>query len=364
MKENTVTARRDELKREISNNRTLMDVIYDKTGGGIQKIIRKSKPVSPFISTLVIFLLILSIVTIITIVFGEQKDIPGNGLMISSWFALSCASLLVAKFNMRRLLDSLRDQVIDFIESVDDLDDFQRCITNIFIHRANNISFSIAFSIILCFFTTILIKSSSKMVIGVGFCTLLFISYVFFGISFYFIFMMLFIPGRLSRYQYRLYVVNPGRSKIVGNLSKILNTYTYIVASCVALITVWVNIFFGSENLFIWFILTAITINWVPIIIQFRTNQSTIKKIVNKGKLKTLTEIQTKIEILHSGLTMGDRKTINSINRLLDYYARIDKVRTSPFNLNALVNLINQLLIPIAAIILANLDTLIGLITL
>jgi hypothetical protein len=364
MKENTLTTRREVLKREISNNQTLMDVIYDKTGRGIQKTIHISKPVSPYITTIIIFLLILSIGTIISIIFGEQKDFPSNGLMISSWFALSCAALLVAKFNIRKLLDSFRDQVIDFIESVDDIDDFQRCITNIFFQRAKNISFSIAFSIILGFFSTVLIKANSRILIGVGFCTLIFISFLFYGISFYLIIMMLFIPGRLSRYQYRLYVVNPGRSKIVGNLSKILNKYTYIVASYVALITVWVNIFFGSENLFIWFILTAITINWIPIIIQFRTNQSTIKKIVNKGKLKTLTEIQDKIEILHAGLTTGDRKTINAINRLLDYYARIDKVRTSPFNLNALVNLINQLLIPIAAIVLANLDTLIGLIPL
>ena len=63
------------------------------------------------------------------------------------------------------------------------------------------------------------------------------------------------------------------------------------------------------------------------------------------------------------GFRGGDKRSINAINRLMDYHDRIARVRMSTFNFNAVVNLFNQLLIPIIAVVLANLEKLIGLIT-
>jgi hypothetical protein len=244
---------------------------------------------------------------------------------------------------------------------VDDIIDFQHCIARQFFNRVRNFWFSMVL-LILSFLSIFLIKAYSSIFVGVGFCTVLIIGNSLFGISFYFIIMMLFIPGRLSRYQYKLYVVNPIRSKVIDSLTGILNRYTYTVVIFVAVITAWVNILFSSERFFIWFVLITILLNWIPILIQFKANQSSINNIVQKGKLKTLTEIQQKIEFMHASMKSGDRKTINAINRLMDYYERIDKIRSSSFSLNSVVNLVNQLLIPFVAIILANLEKLIGLI--
>jgi hypothetical protein len=361
LNENTLTTARAELKREITEGQTLMELLYGQMERWIQRITRTRKPASPYTSTIVIFLLILAIGYLISVAFGEAQDTLSSGLLISSYLAISCASLLVALFNMRKLLESFRDQIVDFIESVDDIKDFQCCVTGQFFHRVKNYLFSMVL-LILSFLSIFLIKAYSSIFVGAGFCTTLIIGNSLFGISFYFIIMMLFIPGRLSRYQYKLYAVNPIRSKVIANLTGILNRYTYTVVIFVAVITAWVNILFSSERFFIWFVLITIILNWIPILIQFKANQSSINNIVQKGKLKTLTEIQQKIEFLHANLKSGDRKTINTINRLMDYHDRIDKIRTSTLNLNSVVNLANQLLIPIVAIILANLEKLIGLI--
>ncbi len=338
-----------------------METLYNQVGTWIQSIIRSSKPISPYISTIIIYLILLFLGYLVALIFGEAQEIPSSGLLTSTYLALSCAAVLIALFNIRKLLTSFREQFVDFIDSVDNLNDFQRCVTSQFFHKVKNIAFS-AFFLILSILTIYLIKSYSIIYAGAAFCAILIISNSFFGIAFYFIIMMLFIPSRLSRYHYKLHAVNPSQSEVIVNLTRILNTYTYIVAIFVAVATVWVNIFFSSEDLFIWFILITVIINWIPIIIQFRTNQSSIRKIVFQGKIKTLTEIQHKIEYLHANLELGERKTINAINRLMDYHDRIAKVRISTFNLNAIVNLLNQLFIPFAAIILANLEKLIGLI--
>lgn len=363
MDQNTIITRRAALKREITAGQTLMEVIYETIGGWIQKITRGSNPASPFISTVLIYLLIVLIGYLITLVFREELALPIDVLVITTWWALSCAALLAALFNMRKLLDRIKDKIVDYVDSPDDLNDLQKCVTNQFFQLKKNISFSLVFGVILSLISTLLIETRSSIVMGVGFCTLLVISNILFGIPFYFIIMMLFVPRRLSRYQYHLYAVNPSRSQVVENLSGILNTYTYNVTIFVAVITLWVNLFFSSETIFNWFALAAVIINWIPIIIQFRTNHSTVQKIISKGKVKTLTEIQQNIEELHANSKFGDKRSINAINRLMDYHDRIARVRMSTFNLNAVVNLFNQLLIPIIAVVLANLEKLVGLIS-
>jgi hypothetical protein len=83
---------------------------------------------------------------------------------------------------------------------------------------------------------------------------------------------------------------------------------------------------------------------------------------VRRAKAKTLNEIQAKIEKLHTSESLGEKGTMETINRLMDYYDRIKSTRSSRIDLGAVLNLINSLLLPLLALVLGNIDKILALI--
>ncbi len=52
---------------------------------------------------------------------------------------------------------------------------------------------------------------------------------------------------------------------------------------------------------------------------------------------------------------------MDAINRLMDYHDRIKGTHNSAFDLRAALSLINSLLLPLLALLLANIDKILGL---
>jgi len=90
-------------------------------------------------------------------------------------------------------------------------------------------------------------------------------------------------------------------------------------------------------------------------------NQTSLSSIIRRAKWKTLNEIQARVEKLHASEKLGEKDTMEAINRLMDYYDRIKSTRNSRVDLGAVLNLINSLLLPLLALALGNIDKILAL---
>jgi hypothetical protein len=134
-----------------------------------------------------------------------------------------------------------------------------------------------------------------------------------------------------------------------------------VIAAFSAIFTLYFGIFFGADKSWTWFGLMVIFIGWLPVTIQFVANQAGIGKIIATAKWKTLSAVQAKIEWLHEEGDLTDRETIETMNYLMDYHDRIAATRSSAFGLATGLSFFNQLLLPLLAFLLANLDKLVEL---
>jgi hypothetical protein len=102
-------------------------------------------------------------------------------------------------------------------------------------------------------------------------------------------------------------------------------------------------------------------VGWVTITAWFIVNQYALTQIATRAKRKKLSEIQAKIEKLEAEEDIADQKTIEAMNRLMDYHDRIKATRNSMLDLRAVLNFLNSLLLPLIGFLLGNLDKLLEL---
>lgn len=173
-----------------------------------------------------------------------------------------------------------------------------------------------------------------------------------FGMFIYYLFLLLALPARLSRYQFRLYAADPSSSEVIDHLSDMLNNLVYIAAVGATIVTLF-GALFGLLTLS--FIIMLVLVVWGPLTAFFVTNQYALAKIITRAKWKTLNEIQAKIETLEAQEDIPSEKTLVHLTKLMDYHDRIKATRNSALDLRAGLNFLNSLLLPLLAFLLANL---------
>ena len=80
--------------------------------------------------------------------------------------------------------------------------------------------------------------------------------------------------------------------------------------------------------------------------------------IVTTAKWQTLNELQAKISKLRTEANPADKEAIEAINRLMDLHDRVRATRNSTLNLRTGLDFLNQLMLPLLAFLLANIDRL------
>ena len=183
-----------------------------------------------------------------------------------------------------------------------------------------------------------------------------FIFGLFCEVGLYCVLWMLRLPPPLGRYQYRLYELDPVNSKVIGHLSRMLNTWVYVLAAYFAFGTCLTASFRtrGIE----WFGAFLVFVGWIPTSVQFISNQVALSTIVTTAKWQTLNELQAKISKLHTEANPADKEAMEAINRLMDLHDRVRATRNSTLNLRTGLNFLNQLMLPFLAFLLANVDRL------
>lgn len=350
-KDTELTIKRDWLKHEITigMDSLLAGLIFDRVSRIIQSLLSRPNPPSLYFTTAVIAPLILLPGLVSTIVFGEWEQFEQIGLTYFIYLGFSLIALTTARINIRYFLGNARDHIVDSITDANDLSSLHRFLSKLWSVRQSWF-FGLAFGLIV---TIVVVKFTSDSIgsfIGVGATISSLLASILNGIVVYYIFQMLLLPWTLSQYHYELHEPNPSHSMAIRQLSHSLNTYVYVVAAFTAAFTLWVgsNPITASSNVIVLFT------NWLPLVAQFISNHVAMGRIISTAKWEILGKIEHQIRSLQNEANTMDRKTAELISQLSNYHDRVSKTRNSALDVNAGFSFLNQLLLPLLAITIAN----------
>ena len=354
---NGLTQKRQQIKTEIEDGKykSLGGVMIDGAGYLIQKITFAKKSPAFWYSSLVFTLLTLLICALIAVVFGNANaglstkssliiNISGYlGVLLGSLFAIAGASM------HRKLLNVLKDHLLDTIESEADLNDLRNWLVNTFNLRTE--FFTSLIPTLLLFPPSIYLREVTSgesvglaayfvsVVAGFQAFTALSVSLASFT-----------LPYRLGRYQLKLFSIDPSSSEAIGSLSDVINNTIFLGA---ILLTLFSILAFFSNPLVV--IIYLLPIPWGVIIAIFASGHYAIARTIYKAKRRILASIQAQIEELQQREEILSEETISHINKLMDYHNRIRATRNSAIDILSIFSLLQSLLLPVIGLLMANL---------
>jgi hypothetical protein len=347
--------KREHLKREMtaSVGKTLPALAFDAVGRSVRVLTRSRRPVSWYYSVVVLTLIILLPGLLIAALLREVDQVKALGWVWVVAQELVLLATAMALILIRHFLAVMRDHLVDAIESTGDLADLQRWVADGRCIR-KSLAITIPFGVSWCVVATLLFSLYWGSFIGFNLALGTLVFGMILGMDLYYMLWALHLPFRLSRYHYRLYEVDPINSEVVDYLARMLNRYVYVVAIFFALCTFMATYISVAA----WSAVVLIPIVWIPLILQFISNQTALNQIVSTAKWKTLNELQTKIRKLRTEANLADKETVEAINRLMDLHDRIKTTRNSTLDVRTGLSFLNQLMLPLMAFLLANVERL------
>lgn len=361
--ESELSPKREELKHQLAAGeyKTLLDVMFDRTGRFIQKLTRRKTPPSFLYSALLLALIILLINFLISILFGEfyspvrreliPLQIATLVMLLSIWVGL--------KIYFDSFFINLRNYLLDAIVSEADLTDFQRWLTT-FGNLKNALLLGLVLGILFGLDSTI--KTSTRLGGFVGFGQTIFSILIMFsgvGIFVYYFFLFFALPIRLSRYHFKLYAADPSSSETIDRISDMLSNFVYLWTALVSVAILLLAILLPWHN--VWRSVLPLVMSMILLILLFILNQYALSKIITRAKWNTLNGIQIQVETLQAQESILGEETLDHIDKLMDYHDRIKATRNSALDFRAGLSFLNSLLIPVFVFVLANLDNVLSL---
>lgn len=351
--------KREELKRRLiaGEYKTLVDVILDRAGQTIRKITHNPQPISPWYSSMMLYLIFLLVAFAGLFLIGEVSDFRQQFTTFSATFVplalflgyLNVASIVAGNIHIHRVFTTFHESVIDTIESITSLSDFESWLTAV-CNRAAHVAFSILGGAFVGLYQVSVLKATGITVLlstAVGTILLNTFSIVFL----YLLIQMIVLSVRIGKYQLKLYTAYPASSEVVSRMADLLGSFVYLVAIYATILTLIVAI----QQLLVPLGALVILLFWIPIIGMFILNQSSLSSIIQRSKWKTLNGIQARVEQLHSSEKLSEKETMDAVNRLIDYHDRVKKTRNSAIDFSTTLSFINSLLLPLLAFLLGNL---------
>jgi hypothetical protein len=93
---------------------------------------------------------------------------------------------------------------------------------------------------------------------------------------------------------------------------------------------------------------------WLPLIALFVVNQIAMSAVITRSKRKSLNDVEAQMETLRPSGDPPEHESMETLLWLWDYHDRIKGTRDSMLNVKGIVNLVNTLLIPLLAFLIAN----------
>ena len=359
--------KREELKRRLAAGeyKTLVDVVLAGTDSLLRKIFRRSTPLPLWFLTITLGI-VYALINISGInVLGEWSTYLNFN---EAYFGYRLSNLQTILLNLllsifgittiviinqyiRRIFTLWQIRVLDGIETISSLDEFQYWL-GIVCNRRLQFLLSIVGGFLLGLYGVAFISTELGVFVDYGLIFAI-ISTCVLGCPFLYLFLtVVLLAAKLRRYDLKLFAADPSSSELISDLSSELSFFGYFVAAYAAIFTLFtaLNSTLASVGIFL------VLLYWLPIIALFIMNQTSLSSIIRRAKWKTLNEIQVKVEKLQALENFEAKETMEAINRLMDYHDRVKATRDSALDFRTYLSFINSLLLPLIAFILGNLD--------
>ena len=347
--------RKNDIKHKIETGGylTLVDVVLDKGIGAIlQKFTRTKAKISYWTSSLVLFCVTMIIGIVISGLSGEFSTINQTTIYLTIWLGgIGFLWIICSKIGYKLLLNCLGKGVIDSIALSKDLDDIQKKLI-----AFSNIKLQIILSIFLglaALAWPFIWNKIGKPFPGIGPMAVLVLVWLQTGPGVYLFILYFGLVAGLNRYQFAIQMLDARSSEVIESLSAMFNGILLIGSVILASFTIGLAFFqlLGTQLYIIW-VLGGLGF----LLLIFFNNQYILAGIIKKHKQKILREIQVKIHSLEINGNIADKETLESVNRLLDYYDRIERMPNSALQIGEVFRLIQALLLPIITAILSGIQ--------
>ncbi len=334
------------IKRQLADGtyKSSIDVILGPVGRVLQKLTRRPKPPASWISALVIALLVSSIACLGSLLAsGLSRDAIQT---IALGGTLIFLNLVLARSTFQRAFDTIRDKLLDGLESSDGLTGVHAWLASAGVLKWPALLGLCIYALFVGFILPNPIDNPSPVeTVVMGGVMLLWTGFLLW-------YMLLFavLPLRLSRCQFKLHAEDPASTEVLVDWSGMMNYAAYMFAFMLAtgtLFTVTAAPFTQRTLLFI-------VPRWLPLIALFVVNQVAISGLITRSKRATLNDVEAQMEAMRPEGEPPDHETMETLLWVWDYHDRIKGTRDSAIDIRGILNLVNTLLIPLLAFLWAN----------
>jgi hypothetical protein len=344
--EASLTEAREELKRQLADGeaKSSVDLILDVAGRILQKLTRRSKPPAFWISALSVALLVSLIASLGSLLTGALSRDAYPTIALGA--ALIFLNLVLARSTFRRAFDTIRDKLLDGTESSAGLAGLRAWLI-----ASGEVKWPalLGLAIYVLYIAFILPNpiedpSPAETIVMGG------VMLMWTGFLLYYMFLFVLLPLRLSRCQFKLHIEDPVSTEVLVDWSGMMMFAAYMFAFMLAIGT----LFTVTAGTFRMRTLIFITPRWLPLIALFVVNQLAISGVISRSKRKSLNDVEAQMEALRPKEDPPDHEAMETLLWLWDYHDRIKDTRDTVLNLKGILNLVNTLLIPLLAFLIAN----------
>lgn len=341
---------REELKRRLADGeyKSSVDRILDGMGRMVQKLTRRAEPPAFWISALTIALLV-SVIAVLGSLLTRALS-RDAWLTIILGGTLIFLNLVIARSTFRRAFETIGDKLLDGLESSAGLSDLCDWLTTTGVVKWPAL---LGLSIYVLYVAFILpnpteIPSPAETIVMGG------VMLMWTGFMLYYMSLFVILPLRLSRCRFKLHAEDPVSTEVLVDWSGMMNFAAYMFAFMLATGT----LFTVTAGTFRLRTLIFIIPRWLPLIALFVVNQMAMSRVITQSKRKSLNDVEAQMAALRPTGDPPGHEAMETLLWLWDYHDRIKGTRDSALNLKGILNLVNTLLIPLMAFLIANREAL------
>jgi hypothetical protein len=341
-----LTDGREELKRQLAAGgyKSSIDVILEAVGRILQKLTRRSQPPAPWIAALAFALLVSLIAYLGSLLTGALSRDAYLTIVLGG--ALIFLNLFIARSTFRRTFGTIQSRLLDALESSAGLKGLHAWLKAAGLMRWPALLGLSVYVLYVAFLVPDPVKNPSPFsTIVVGGVMLMWT-----GFMVYYMLLFVILPLRLSRCQFKLHVEDPVSTEVLEDWSAMMNFAAYMFAFMLATGT----LFTVTAGTFTMRTLVFIIPRWLPLIALFVVNQVAISGVITRSKRKSLNEVEVQMAALRPGADPPEHDTMETLLWLWDYHDRIKGTRSTILDIMGMINLLNTLLIPLLAFLVAN----------
>jgi hypothetical protein len=344
---------RQELKSQLANGRlkTLVDVVLDGIDHLIPDLGRGSEPAPPWVSAALFTLGLLAIDFWTSVLFKEDYQVRVDRIPSELALALlTFAGLLLLKSQLGATFALWRDELIDALEAREDLDDIRMWFESV-CDIGKQLLIGVPAGFVFGIYAVYYVSDVRGGFIGRGPSILDIVLSVLVFLGLYYVVLCVNLPFRVRRYRFRLFGLDPRRSRTIRQLSGLFLKYVYGTGCLMAAVTLVLGVFATMKQESV---LLLLILGWAPVVFTFVLTQYSLSGIINRAKWRMLDKVQERIGALESERETDEKSVLEMTHRLLDLQDRIWASRSSVLDIGSALGLFNALLLPLITFVVSN----------